>query len=197
MANDRTPLTKNRIEKAKVPAGAQQLMLWDAVVSGFGVRCLPGGSKTFVFRYRPHGGGRRVHPRLLKLGTYPSIGLDDARVAARIHAGNVAKGKDPAQQRAEDRRRNRATLSKLLAEGGPYELHLKERRLINAKTALSALRRGLKDHMATDVAALSRNDIVTAIDALIRIGKRGGGDRHRFHPPKPGSRRRWSGNGRV
>jgi integrase len=173
MAKERAPVTKTRIEKAKVPQGADQLMLWDSVVSGFGVRCLPGGSKTFVYRYRPHGGGRSVNPRLLKLGSFPSISLDDARAAARIHAGNVVKGKDPARQRAEERRRDRATLGKLLAENGPYELHLKERGLVNVKTALSSLRRGLKAHMATDVAALSRTDIVTAIGELTRIGKRG------------------------
>jgi hypothetical protein len=173
MPNERAPLTKSRIEKAKVPSGISQLMLWDAIVSGFGVRCLPGGSKTFVFRYRPRGGGRSVNPRLLKLGVFPSISLDDARAAARIHAGNVATGEDPAQQRAEERRRNRATLSKLLAENGLYERHLKERGLVNIKPALSSLRRGLKAHMAVDVATLSRNDIVTVINELIRLGKCG------------------------
>ncbi len=181
MPNDRTPLTKSRIEKAEVPPGAVQAMLWDTTVSGFGVRCLPGGTKTFVFRYRPHGGGRRVNPRLLKLGAFPSISLDDARAAARIHAGDVAKGKDPAEQRAEDRRRSRATLGKLLAENGPYELHLKERGLVNWKTALSALRRGLKTHIAVDVADLSRNDIVTAIGELTKIGKRGAAGDLRKH----------------
>ena len=158
MPNERTPLTKTKIEKAEVPPGTRQVMLWDTVVSGFGVRCLPGGSKTFVFRYRPHGGGRSVNPRLLKLGAFPSISLDDARAAARIHAGNVAKGKDPAQQRAEERRRNRATLGKLLAENGPYELHLKERGLVNIKPALSSLRRGLKAYMATVEAASWRGE---------------------------------------
>jgi integrase len=173
MPNQRTPLTRSRIEKATVPPGAGQLMLWDSFVAGFGVRCLPGGSKTFVYRYRPHGGGRSVNPRLLKLGAFPSLSLDDARATARIHAGDVAKGKDPAQQRAEERRRSRATLKQLLAADGPYELHLKERGLVNVKPALSILRRGLTAHMATDVAVLSRNDIVTAIDALNRIGKPG------------------------
>jgi integrase len=173
MPNERRSLTKGRIEKAKVPPGTGQIMLWDAIVSGFGVRCLPGGSRTFVFRYRPHGGGRSVNPRLLKLGAFPSISLDAARAAARIYAGAVAKGEDPAQQRAEERRRSRASLSKLLAEDGPYELHLKERGLVNIRQALSALRRGLKAHMATDIVALSRNDIVSAINALIKVGKRG------------------------
>jgi Arm DNA-binding domain len=74
MPNERSPLTKTKIEKAKIPPGARQIMLWDTFVSGFGVRCLPGGSKTFVFRYRP---------RLLKLGAFPSISLDDRRASTQ------------------------------------------------------------------------------------------------------------------
>jgi integrase len=181
MVNNRAQLTRSRIEKAKVPPGSSQIMLWDTVVSGFGVRCLPGGSKTFVFRYRPHGGGRSVNPRLLRLGSFPSISLATAREAARIQAGKVAKGEDPAQQRAEERRRDRATLSKLLSAGGPYELRLKERGVVNLKPALSSLRRGLKAYISADVADLSRNDIVTAIGALTKLGKPGAATDLRRH----------------
>jgi integrase len=172
-ANRRVALKRANIAKAKVPEGARQLMLWDAVVPGLGVRCLSGGSKTWLYRYRPNGGGRNVNPRLFKLGTFPALGLDDARAAARICAGKIAKGEDPAQARAEERRRERATLGTLLAEDGPYERHLKGRGLVNVKTALSSLRRGLKAYMAVDVAALSRGDIVASIDALTGLGKRG------------------------
>ena len=140
-------------------------------------RALPAGWQRdpSCFAIGRTAGGAALNPRLLKLGAFPSISLDDARAAARIHAGDVAKGKDPAQQRAEERRRNRATLGKLLAEDGPCRDYrdLKERGLVNIKQALSSLRRGLKAHMAADVAALSRNDIVTAIGALTKIGKRG------------------------
>ncbi|HEY2530526.1 MAG TPA: integrase arm-type DNA-binding domain-containing protein [Xanthobacteraceae bacterium] len=170
MSSKRAPLTKTKIEKTAVSPGARQVMLWDSVVVGLAVRCLPGGSKTFVFRYRPHGGGRSVNPRVLRLGAFPSISLDDARSASRIHAGSVARGLDPAQERAEVRRRDRATLGKLLSEGGAYEMHLKTRGVVNLKPALSSLRRGLKAHMASDVATLDRNDIVTAIDALTKLG---------------------------
>jgi hypothetical protein len=69
--------------------------------------------------------------------------------AARIHAGDVAKGKDP----AKERRRSRATLGKLLAEDGPYALHLKERGLVNIKPALSSLRREAPDVAARRWAA--------------------------------------------
>jgi integrase len=140
-----------------------------------------GGAKTFVYRYRPHGGERSINPRMLKLGAHPSLGVDAARAAARAFAGDVARGLDPAAKRAEERRSSRATLGRLLAEGGPYELHLKARGLVNWKMALSSLRRGLKAHSARVVAALSRNHIVTAIGELVRLGKPGAaGDLRRF-----------------
>jgi integrase len=104
---------------------------------------------------------------------FPALDLDDARAAARIHAGAVAKGEDPAATRAEERRRSRSTLGSLLAEDGPYERHLKGRGLVNVKPALSSLRRGLKAHMAADIAVLTRGHIVASIDALAGLGKRG------------------------
>ncbi len=173
MAGKRVVLTKSMIEETVCPPGKGQLILRDAVVPGLVVRVLPGGVRSFYFIYRPLGLGRKAYPRWLKFGVFPALSLADARAAGRINAGLVAKEKDPAKQRAEERRRDRSTLSKLLGEDEAYELHLKERGLVNVKTALSSLRRGLKDHLTADVAALTRNDIVTAINALTKAGKRG------------------------
>jgi hypothetical protein len=166
-----TRLTKSKIEKATVPPEKREYWLWDTDVRGFGVRCSSGGAKTYGLKYRPRPGGRDTPRRWQTIAPVSAIDLDDARRAALVLAGAVARGEDPAQQQREARRRHRATLSKLLAEDGPYELHLEERRLANPKTPLSSLRRGLKAHMATDIAVLSRNDIVTAIDALTKLGK--------------------------
>ena len=90
--------------------------------------------------------------------------MNFARPCATAHSRNV---------REKLRRSEAVPCLPILAEHGPYELHLKERGLVNVKTALSSLRRGLRARLATDVAALSRNDIVTAIGALTKIGKRG------------------------
>jgi integrase len=166
MPRKRTPLTKSLITKAVVPPGAKELRLWDSIVPGLRVRCLLGGSKTFEYRYRPQPGGRRVHPRVLTIGDYPALSLADARDAARIHVGEVAKGKDPARERAEKRRRQRAVLGKLLAPDGPYQKYLERRGLINVRTAMHALRRGLQAHMSSDVKDLTRADVVGAINAL-------------------------------
>jgi hypothetical protein len=135
---ERKPLTKARIEeacaqlkarKAAGMSGPSEIMLGDSLCPGYRARCLWGGSVTLDYRFRPRGGGRKVNHRPLKIGTWPAVSVDDGRAVARVHAGDVARGLNPAEQKAEERRRTRAALSKLLAEGGPYELHLKERKL--------------------------------------------------------------------
>jgi hypothetical protein len=72
---------------------------------GLRVRVYPSGRIVFVWRYRDPAGKQRV----VTLGTYPSMGLAQARVElAKAHAGR-GTGTDPAdartQQRQESRRR--------------------------------------------------------------------------------------------
>jgi hypothetical protein len=46
-------LTETICRGARVPAGKSQIILWDSVLTGLGLRCLPGGSRTWIFSYRP------------------------------------------------------------------------------------------------------------------------------------------------
>ena len=95
-------LTETKIAHTRAPATGQ-VMLWDRQVTGLGVRILASGSRTFWFMYRP-GGGRSVSSRMVRLGTFPTITLADARKAARVHAGAVARGDNPAAEIAEVRK---------------------------------------------------------------------------------------------
>jgi len=149
-----------------------QTFLWDATVTGFGVRILLGGSKTFWFQYRP-AGGRSVNSRMVKIGLWHPGGLNGARRRAKALAGQVADGKDPAAEKQEQRRRASSTLRTLLAEGGEYERHLKRRHIVNTQTIMSTLRRGLGRLTGKDVAAITRADFVTAIVAIEDQGKPG------------------------
>jgi integrase len=72
-------------------------------------------------------------------------------------------------------------LGELLAVGGPYELQLKERGVVNIQRSLSSLRRGLRAHMGGDVGLMSRNDIVTAIGEITKRGKPGAAHDLRKH----------------
>jgi integrase len=160
------PLTIARIQTAKVPDGAAELKLWDGAISGLCLRCFAGGGRTWVYRYRADGGGRSAKIRTLKLGTFPALSLGGARSAARAHAGQVASGQDPAQQRQETRRRETAALGTLLAVNGPYERSLRARHYVKREQVLSCLRRGLDRLKHVDIAKLTRRDLVDAIDAL-------------------------------
>jgi integrase len=165
-------LTETRIARAKVPPGKAQAFLWDAAVPGFGLRILAGGSKTFWFMYRP-AGGRSVSSRMVRIGRWHTGSLNGARRRAKDLAGAVARGDDPAAEKQEERRRVNSTLRTLLAEGGDYERHLARRHIVNRKTIMRTLRRGLGRLMGKDVAAITRADFVTAIVAIEDQGKPG------------------------
>ena len=95
-------LTRAKIEKfvaAGVPPGKLEAVLWDSAVTGLGLRMRLTGSVSWLFLYRPKGAGRSVPSRKATLGSWPSLSLDAARAAARIKAGEVASGADPALAR--------------------------------------------------------------------------------------------------
>ena len=54
-------LTETAVHRAGVPT-IGQTMIWDQAVTGFAVRILPGGSRTFWFLYRTSGGPLRQEP---------------------------------------------------------------------------------------------------------------------------------------
>lgn len=167
-------LTIAKIESAEIPDGKTQVLLWDAAVGGLYLRCFAGGGRSWMYRYRADGGGRAAKLRAVKLGSYPALSLDAARDAARTHAGQVAKGHDPAAERRALRAQARAeTLGDLLAQHGVYEKALRRRELVNWKVALSSLRRELKPLMGQEPKTLTRKDLVRRITALEDADLRG------------------------
>jgi integrase len=86
-------LTHSSIQALQPPASGQ-MGYADTKIPGLQLRVSQGGAKTWVIRYRAN--GRRPY---LTLGRFPDMGLADARIAARSYLGEVAGGKDPAQER--------------------------------------------------------------------------------------------------
>ncbi len=142
------------------------MKLWDGAVAGLCLRCFRSGGRSWVFRYREGSGGRSAKLRTLRLGSYPAVGLDAARTAAKAHAAQVAQGADPAAMRQEKRRQEKSTLGVLLEIDGAYERSLQSRGIVSVGKVMSVLRRGLVKHMNADVASLTRRDFVEALDAL-------------------------------
>jgi len=92
-----TRITK-RIVDGAIPAD-KDYVLWDDELPGYGLRVFPSGKRSYVVQYRKGGRSRRV-----TIGLHGPLTPDDARKQAMILLGSVAKGDDPAEERAIIRR---------------------------------------------------------------------------------------------
>ncbi|SDG57619.1 tyrosine-type recombinase/integrase [Thalassobaculum litoreum] len=91
-----------RLTKRTVDALAPRetdYIVFDGDVSGFGVRVLPSGKKSYMIQYRASGRQRRV-----TIGKHGAITVDQARTQARELFGEIARGEDPAEAIAVYRR---------------------------------------------------------------------------------------------
>ncbi len=164
MLTKRVRLTMQRIAEATCPADKSHVLLWDSERPGLAARIYPSGRKQFVLLYRA-GGGRQGKLRWLTLGEVAALGLAEARTAAGVHLGAVARGEDPAERKREVRRRERAIVSAALDR---YGQEIEGRKLAKAGQIMSTLRRGLAADLRRDLAELDRATLVERIEAVAR-----------------------------
>lgn len=99
-------LTKSECDRAA--ARERDYVLWDNRVKGFGLKVTRRGHKAFVLLYRA-GRGRQAPLRKITIGTCGSPWtVDQARIEAKRLLGEVAHDRDPAADKAEKRRAQRA-----------------------------------------------------------------------------------------
>jgi hypothetical protein len=91
-------LTKRTIDGMRYTGrdGRRQVR-WDDELPGFGVRVYPNGKKAFVLSYRVAG-----RKRLMTVGAYGVLTLDEARKDARKHLVAVDSGVDPLEARQRE-----------------------------------------------------------------------------------------------
>src|SRR5437773_12487269 len=88
----RTKLTPAFCQQARAEAGAERTIFWDEDMPSFGIVVTAAGHRSFVVQYRTGGRSRRM--------TIDGIlGLAAARKQARALLGDVAKDRDPLQDR--------------------------------------------------------------------------------------------------
>jgi len=87
------------LRTVKPPAKGQEEH-WDTLTPGFGVRVSYGGRKAFVVLTRINGKLCRF-----TVGTYPKMGLGEARDEAQQIIKDAAKGISPKEREAEERRK--------------------------------------------------------------------------------------------
>jgi hypothetical protein len=73
------------VDSVKPPTKGQ-ITYWDQKIAGFGLRLSDGGARSWTIAYRYEG-----RMRWLKLGTYPTLKLADARDMARNKLADVQK----------------------------------------------------------------------------------------------------------
>jgi len=86
-------LTKTIIDKEQ--PGDDDKIIWDSIISGFGMKIAPTGRKTFILKYTTKD-GRQRKPTIGKFG---DITLEQARTKAQVWKGQIADGNDPAADR--------------------------------------------------------------------------------------------------
>ncbi len=91
-------LTKRIIEALEVTG--KRYTIFDDDVTGFGVRVGASGEKAYYYVYRA-GKGRGATKKWLRLGTFPTLGVEQARTLAKTKAAQVVMGEDPAQEVAD------------------------------------------------------------------------------------------------
>ena len=101
IARVRTSLTRRTVEALRPED--KSWIAWDDRLTGFGVRVQPSGTKSFIVNYRPGDGGRKAPNKRVVIGRHGRITPDEARRRAQDILGRVARGEDPAGERAEAR----------------------------------------------------------------------------------------------
>jgi integrase len=99
MANktdERTKLTKKQIDAASYRGdGTSRDVRWDIDPIGLGLRIYPSGKKSFILKYRTPTG----RSRMMTLGAYGVLTLEEARIKARRELVKVIDGGDPLSDR--------------------------------------------------------------------------------------------------
>ena len=137
-------ITKRAVDAVK-PADADTY-LWDADLSGFGLKVTPTGGKTYLVQYRL--GGRKGRTRRVTIGRHGSPWTpESARKEAKRLLGEVGAGRDPAE--AKQKEKDNITIAQLCdqyLEAAPLIVLPRKRRPKKAST-LATDRSNIERHI--------------------------------------------------
>jgi integrase len=134
---------------------------WDESLKTFGLRVTRHGRKTWMVMYYAPAGKRRM-----KLGTYPAMGLADARLKANAVLREVELGNDPqADKQAE---KQAETFAELAEEYLEKHAKLKKR---TWREDQRKLERDVLPHWGRRKAKdISRRDVIQLLDRIVERG---------------------------
>lgn len=191
-------LTKRNVDS--LATEDRPVIVYDTDLTGFGVRVMPSGFKSWVVEYRPGDGGRAVAKKRMTLGPTNKVTAEQARRRARDILAAVHLGSDPAGERAKNRERLRIKefAERYLSEEA--EVRLKPRTVENYRInfrkhvvpRIGAFK--LNAVSKADIARLHRaigrtkpataNRVVAAISSLYRYAQTAGEVEEGFNPTR-------------
>lgn len=167
----RVSLTNAFLQSVACPGGRAQEDFRDAHRDGPGLslRVGAGGSKVWAFLYRLHGRERRY-----RIGSFPAIGLADARQAARRLRAMVDNGLDPQVEKATSQaaaRSAHATTVKAVFASYLETLRRRERRQRTLDDLAGLFERHVKPVIGErSLPELTHADVGDVLDRLERRG---------------------------
>ena len=156
-------------------------MYFDTAIKSLALRVYISGKGTWVVQYRPKniaGDRSRIGTKKAVIGDRKYLSLSEARQAARSMLAKIDQGIDPVETRSQLRQKEQNTIQKLLYL---YSNDLNKRSVVNRKTAMSALNRGLKGKLAKEVSDLKLSDFLKIIDNIEGKGLLGSAQDFRKH----------------
>jgi len=167
-AGDRAmKLTEKTIENLKTTQGQKDRIVFDDDVRGLGLRVTASGSKSYLSQFNFQGKRRRV-----PIGSQSTLSLADAREIVKRHAGDVARGIDPAAVRIAEREAAKAehlALGKLIGDWS--EIRLRDRRERYRTEAVRALRHAFDRFWDRPVEELTKRIVIDWRNSSLRAGK--------------------------
>ena len=124
-------LTKPTVSALKLPDGKSEMIVFDSLLPGFGIRLRAGGKRTWIAQYRVGAKQRRV-----SLGSTEAMDPDEARRRARDVIAKVQLGGDPQVDKQRARAQAHDTLGSCI---GKYLSNYAERNL-SPKTLIEVRR---------------------------------------------------------
>ncbi len=151
--------------------GKKDRLVFDSECPGLGVRVTVKGTRTFLIQ-RTDAAGRKVREAL---GLWGALTVEQARDAARVRLGAMARGIDIVAERREKRAAVAAakaevalTLDRLIEDWAA--LHLAKRRPRYQAEAERALRVGFASQLNKPAARLDRKIVVDTLDKMMKAG---------------------------
>jgi integrase len=156
-------LTIRSVEAMKTGPARQEIP--DSFLPGLYLIAQPSGAKGWAVRYRHQG-----TPRKLTLGSYPALGLKDARELAAKALRSVAEGRDPGREKILARAAKADSVDRIVEEF--FERHV--RRSNRPRTAQET-ERLLRQHVLPRwrgrmVLEITRRDVLAVLDRVVDGG---------------------------